>query len=118
MLVRREMVASMVACSVSAPVARVPTMRRARVAAPRTAGFVGMKGVDGKTAQSLFRAPKTSEVAFAKATAGVRSGRSVTRASIGAEIFGMILPMSSMVILGLALGFALLKIEASVEGEE
>jgi len=113
-----EMVASMVACSVSAPVARLPTVRRARVSAPRTAGFVGMKGVDAKSAQALFRAPKTSEAAFARATAGVRGGRSTTTASIGAEIFGMILPMTGMTLLGLGLGFALLKLEATVEGEE
>ncbi|MCO5583037.1 hypothetical protein L7F22_036943 [Adiantum nelumboides] len=98
------------------------TSRRAVSLGRKMNSFTGMKsesrvsriGLSESTEAHFARAV----LAHARSAAGSRGGAATSTCNIGDEIFRVVPIMSGLVLVGIALGFVLLRVEAALEESE
>eukprot|EP00897_Mesotaenium_endlicherianum_P003549 jgi/Mesen1/3221/ME001865S02418 len=118
--------ATISALAVSSPIAAVAaytqvqrnSATKTRVSVPALSNFSGLKA----SSSAVVSEKKSVEQSFSQIVADLRQngkgGALTTRCDVGAEIAPIIPIISGLTLLGVAIGFVLLRVEAAVEEQE
>lgn len=115
--------ASLSAVSSLAPATRATKPRKVEVVVRKMSSFAGMRRDDhvgrlGRVQSTEHHFARVVAQCSAVASRTSRGGAAASTCNVASEIFRIVPIMSGLVLVGIALGFLLLRIEAAVEESE